>query len=77
MPGIAIPRSPPSWSGASTRPRRPPECDPTDEILVAPLEPGIADVGLLVLAASIRMFASFSPANAKDPKTIRQQSGAR
>jgi hypothetical protein len=28
----------------------PPQCDPTDEILVAPLEPGIADVGLVVLA---------------------------
>src|SRR5688572_23290829 len=30
----------------------PPECDPTDEILVAPLEPGIADVGLVFLAHS-------------------------
>lgn len=28
----------------------PPQCDPTDEILVAPLEPGIADVGLVYLA---------------------------
>jgi hypothetical protein len=28
----------------------PPQCDPTDEVLVAPLEPGIADVGLVVLA---------------------------
>ena len=28
----------------------PPQCDPTDEILVAPLEPGIADVGLVFLA---------------------------
>lgn len=28
----------------------PPQCDPTDEILVAPLEPGIADVGLVLLA---------------------------
>jgi hypothetical protein len=27
----------------------PPQCDPTDDILVAPLEPGIADVGLLLL----------------------------
>ena len=27
----------------------PPQCDPTDEILVAPLEPGIADVGLVFL----------------------------
>jgi hypothetical protein len=28
----------------------PPQCDPTDEMLVAPLEPGIADVGLVFLA---------------------------
>jgi hypothetical protein len=28
----------------------PPQCDPTDEVLVAPLQPGIADVGLVVLA---------------------------
>lgn len=27
----------------------PPKCDPTDEILVAPLQPGIADVGLVLL----------------------------
>ena len=32
----------------------PPQCDPTDEILVAPLEPGIADVGLVFLAQSPR-----------------------
>ena len=28
----------------------PPQCDPTDDVLVAPLEPGIAEVGLVVLA---------------------------
>ena len=28
----------------------PPQCDPTDEMLVAPLAPGIADVGLVFLA---------------------------
>lgn len=28
----------------------PPQCDPTDDVLVAPLEPGIADVGLVFLA---------------------------
>jgi hypothetical protein len=28
----------------------PPQCDPTDDLLVAPLEPGIADVGLVFLA---------------------------
>src|SRR5678815_6200191 len=27
----------------------PPQCDPTDDVLVAPLEPGIADVGLVFL----------------------------
>jgi hypothetical protein len=27
----------------------PPKCDPTDDILVAPLQPGIADVGLVFL----------------------------
>jgi len=32
----------------------PPQCDPTDEILVAPLEPGIADVGLVFLAQAPR-----------------------
>jgi len=32
----------------------PPQCDPTDEILVAPLEPGIADVGLVFLADAPR-----------------------
>jgi hypothetical protein len=28
----------------------PPECDPTDDRLVAPLQPGIADIGLVLLA---------------------------
>jgi hypothetical protein len=28
----------------------PPQCDPTDDSLVAPLEPGIADLGLVFLA---------------------------
>ena len=28
----------------------PPQCDPTDDLLVAPLEPGVADVGLVFLA---------------------------
>jgi hypothetical protein len=31
----------------------PPQCDPTDEILVAPLEPGIADVGLVFLESGV------------------------
>jgi hypothetical protein len=32
----------------------PPQCDPTDDVLVAPLEPGIADVGLVFLAHAPR-----------------------
>jgi hypothetical protein len=51
-------RDPKTWIpvvGAATHPSMPhcpppPECDPTDEILVAPLQPGIADVGLVFLA---------------------------
>lgn len=43
----------------ATHPSMPPcppplQCDPTDEILVAPLEPGIADVGLVFLAQAPR-----------------------
>lgn len=55
-PGDA--RDPKTWIpvvGHATHPSMPhcpppPQCDPTDEILVAPLQPGIADVGLLFLA---------------------------
>ena len=51
-------RDPGTWIpvvGQATHPSMPhcpppPRCDPTDEILVAPLEPGIADVGLVFLA---------------------------
>jgi hypothetical protein len=51
-------RDPKSWIpvvGQATHPSMPhcpppPQCDPTDEILVAPLQPGIADVGLVFLA---------------------------
>ena len=32
----------------------PPKCDRTDEILVAPLEPGIADVGLVKITIAIK-----------------------
>lgn len=42
----------------------PPQCDPTDEILVAPLEPGIADAGLV--------FLEYSPKGIK-PARLAQQ----
>jgi hypothetical protein len=50
-------RDPTTWIpvvGQATHPSMPhcpppPQCDPTDEILVAPLQPGIADVGLIFL----------------------------
>jgi hypothetical protein len=50
-------RNPTTWIpviGQATHPSLPhcpppPQCDPTDEILVAPLETGIADVGLIFL----------------------------
>jgi hypothetical protein len=35
----------------------PPQCDPTDDSLVAPLEPGIADLGLVFLAEAPRGIA--------------------
>lgn len=51
-------KNPTTWIpvvGQATHPSMPhcpppPRCDPTDEILVAPLQPGIADVGLVFLA---------------------------
>ena len=42
----------------------PPQCDPTDEILVAPLEPGIADVGLV--------FLEYSPKGIEPARFARQ-----
>jgi hypothetical protein len=45
----------------------PPQCDPTDEILVAPLEPGIADVGLVFLAHAPR---GIKPARLADHGTL-------
>lgn len=50
----------------------PPQCDPTDEILVAPLEPGIADVGLVFLA---RAPASITPARLAEPGTLDRSEG--
>jgi hypothetical protein len=52
----------------------PPQCDPTDEILVAPLEPGIADVGLVFLE---RAPANIEPAVLAAPRTLERSEGAR
>ena len=52
----------------------PPQCDPTDEILVAPLEPGIADVGLVFLE---RAPANVKPAVLAAPGTLDRSEGAR
>ena len=52
----------------------PPQCDPTDEILVAPLEPGIADVGLVFLERSPE---GIEPASLAEPGTLDGSEGAR
>jgi hypothetical protein len=52
----------------------PPQCDPTDEILVAPLEPGIADVGLIFLAQAPR---GVTPARLAAPGALDASEGAR
>ena len=52
----------------------PPQCDPTDDILVAPLEPGIADVGLVFLE---RAPANIQPAVLAAPGTLERSEGAR
>ena len=52
----------------------PPQCDPTDDILVAPLEPGIADVGLVFLE---RAPANTAPAMLAAPGTLERSEGAR
>ena len=51
----------------------PPQCDPTDEILVAPLEPGIADVGLVFLAHAP---PGITPARFAEPGTLDRSEGA-
>jgi len=51
----------------------PPQCDPTDDILVAPLEPGIADVGLVFLAHAP---AGITPAKFAAPGTLDKSEGA-
>ena len=52
----------------------PPGCDPTDDMLVAPLEPGIADVGLVFLE---RAPANIKPAVLAAPGTLDRSEGAR
>ena len=55
----------------------PPQCDPTDDILVAPLEPGIADVGLVFLAHAprgIKPARLASPARSTDPRERKRPS---
>jgi hypothetical protein len=52
----------------------PPQCDPTDDSLVAPLEPGIADVGLVFLAHAP---PGVKPAHVAEPGTLDRSEGAR
>jgi hypothetical protein len=52
----------------------PPQCDPTDDILVAPLQPGIADVGLVFLAQAPR---GIKPARFAEHGTLDRSEGAR
>ena len=52
----------------------PPQCDPTDEVLVAPLEPGIADAGLAYLE---HVPANIQPALLAAPGTLERSEGAR
>ena len=52
----------------------PPQCDPTDDVLVAPLEPGIADVGLVFLSLAP---AGIKPAPLAPPGTLDKSEGAR
>jgi hypothetical protein len=51
----------------------PPQCDPTDEVLVAPLEPGIADVGLVLLEHAPK---GITPARFGDPGSLERAEGA-
>jgi hypothetical protein len=74
-------RDPGTWIpvvGQATHPSMPhcpppPQCDPTDEILVAPLEPGIADVGLVFLE---RAPNGITPARLADHDTLERSEGS-
>ena len=50
----------------------PPQCDPTDDVLVAPLQPGIADVGLVFLAHDP---PGIQPARFAAPGTLDRSEG--
>ena len=52
----------------------PPQCDPTHEKLVAPLEPGIADVGLVFLE---RAPSGIRPARSARPGALERFEGRR
>jgi hypothetical protein len=74
-------RDPTTWIpvvGQATHPSMPhcpppPQCDPTDDALVAPLEPGIADVGLVFLAHAP---PGIKPAQFAAPGTLDGSEGA-
>lgn len=74
-------RDPETWIrvvGHATHPSMPhcpppPRCDPTDELLVAPLQPGIADVGLVLLARPPRGVA---PARLAERGILERLEGA-
>ena len=74
-------RDPRTWIpvvGQATHPSMPhcpppPQCDPTDEILVAPLQPGIADVGLVFLAHAP---PGIEPARLAEPGALERSEGA-
>jgi hypothetical protein len=51
----------------------PPQCDPTDDSLVAPLEPGITDLGLVFLADAPR---GIEPARLAEPGALESSEGA-
>jgi hypothetical protein len=75
-------RDPGTWIpviAAATHPSMPhcpppPQCDPTDDLLVAPLEPGVADAGLVFLE---RAPANIKPAELAAPGTLEGAEGAR
>ena len=50
----------------------PPQCDPTDDVLVTPLEPGIADVGLVFLE---RAPEGIKPARLADQGALERAEG--
>jgi hypothetical protein len=51
----------------------PPQCDPTDDSLVAPLQPGIADVGLVFLESAPK---GITPARFAGPGRLERSEGA-